>query len=210
MPRGAIVYSDPETSFRLAAAAPVYIAVAPPGHVADTAENRPYERARDARKFVATGDLSIPRAYGAEYLVVDRLRLREPIRACRCSTAIRGSRSTGSFWRASRRRAEAAAARRLDPHDVARLEIGGHERGELHAVQEVASRLARRRRPRAPRGASARRCVRSERRQRSSTRSSRTTPSPPRKLPGSARSRAGARSARRGAGTRARAPRPAC
>jgi hypothetical protein len=71
---GAIMYSDPETSFRLAAFAPVYIAVAPPGHVADTAENRPYERARDARRFLRTGDLSIPRRYGARYVVVDGLR----------------------------------------------------------------------------------------------------------------------------------------
>jgi hypothetical protein len=76
---GAIVYSDPETSYRLAAAAPVYIAVAPPGHVADTAENRPYERARDARRFHATGDLSIPESAGAEYVVVDRRRLRGPL-----------------------------------------------------------------------------------------------------------------------------------
>ena len=69
-----IVFSDSETSFRLAAFAPVYIAVAPPGHVADTEENRPYERARDARRFLRTGDLSIPRGYGAEYVVVDGLR----------------------------------------------------------------------------------------------------------------------------------------
>jgi hypothetical protein len=67
-----VVYSDPQTSFRIAAAAPVYVAVAPPGHVADTAANRPYERARDARRFLRTGDLSIPRGYGADYLVVDR------------------------------------------------------------------------------------------------------------------------------------------
>ena len=71
---GRIVFADPETGFRLAAFAPVYIAVAPPGHVADTDENRPYERARAARRFLRTGDLSIPRAYGAEYVVVDRLR----------------------------------------------------------------------------------------------------------------------------------------
>ena len=71
---GTIVYSDPETSFLVAAFAPVYIAVAPPGHVADTEENRPYERARDARRFLRTGDLSIPREYGAEYVVVDGLR----------------------------------------------------------------------------------------------------------------------------------------
>ena len=73
-PRGRSSSPIPETSFRLAAFAPVYIAVAPPGHVADTEENRPYERARDARRFLRTGDLSIPRGYGAEYVVVDRLR----------------------------------------------------------------------------------------------------------------------------------------
>jgi hypothetical protein len=71
---GAIVYSDAETSFRLAAFAPVYIAVAPPGHVADTDENRPYERASDARRFFRTGDLAIPRGEDAQYVVVDALR----------------------------------------------------------------------------------------------------------------------------------------
>ena len=70
---GTVVFSDPETSFRLAAFAPVYIASAPPGHVADTAKNRPYERARDARRFLRTGDLAIPREYGAEYVALDRL-----------------------------------------------------------------------------------------------------------------------------------------
>jgi hypothetical protein len=76
VPAGAIVYSDQETSYRIAAFAPVYIAVAPPGHVADTEKNRPYERAADGRGFTATGDLSIPERYGADYLVVDRLRTR--------------------------------------------------------------------------------------------------------------------------------------
>ncbi len=76
VPAGAVVFSDPETSFRLAAFAPVYIASAPPGHVADTKENAPYERARDAREFLRTGDLSIPRGYGAEYVVLDRLRTK--------------------------------------------------------------------------------------------------------------------------------------
>jgi hypothetical protein len=71
---GSIVFSDPETSFRLAAFAPVYIASAPPGHVADTEENMPYERASDARRFLRTGDLRIPRGYEAEYVVLDRLR----------------------------------------------------------------------------------------------------------------------------------------
>jgi hypothetical protein len=76
VPAGSVVYSDQETSYRLAAAAPVYIAVAPPGHVADTKENQPYVRARDARTFAATGNLDIPLRYGAEFLVVDRRRNR--------------------------------------------------------------------------------------------------------------------------------------
>ena len=74
VPRADVVYSDPETSYRIAAAAPVYIAVAPPGHVADTKENRPYERRDDARVFLRTGDLAIPRRYGAGWLVVDAHR----------------------------------------------------------------------------------------------------------------------------------------
>jgi len=71
---GSIVYSDQDTSYRLASRAPVFIAVAPPGHVADSEANRPYERARDARRFLRTGDLAIPESYGAEYLIVDRER----------------------------------------------------------------------------------------------------------------------------------------
>ena len=74
VPKAAVVYSDPETSYRIAAAAPVYIAVAPPGHVADTKDNRPYERRDDARVFLRTGDLAIPRRYGAGWLVVDSHR----------------------------------------------------------------------------------------------------------------------------------------
>jgi hypothetical protein len=76
VPAGSIVYSDQETSYRIAAYAAVYIAVAPPGHVADTEENTPYVRARDGRAFTATGNLRIPERYGAQYLVVDRRRSR--------------------------------------------------------------------------------------------------------------------------------------
>lgn len=72
VPERAIVWSDPQTSFRIAAFAPVYVAVAPPGNVADTEANRPYERARDYRRYLRTGDLSIPRGYEAGYVVVDR------------------------------------------------------------------------------------------------------------------------------------------
>jgi hypothetical protein len=65
------VYGDPEASYRMAAFAPVRICVAPPGHVADTAANRPRERVEEFRAFARTGDLEIPRACGADWLVVD-------------------------------------------------------------------------------------------------------------------------------------------
>ena len=71
---GAVVYADPEASYRLGAVAPVRVCVNPPGHVADTVDNRPRERVRGFRRFVRTGDLAIPRACGATWLVVDRER----------------------------------------------------------------------------------------------------------------------------------------
>ena len=75
LPVGAVVYSDPEASYRLAAAAPLYICVAPPGHVADTKDNRPRERVEEFRRFVRTGDVNgAPRTCGARWLLVDRRR----------------------------------------------------------------------------------------------------------------------------------------
>jgi len=74
VPVGATVYADPEASYRLGAYAPVRVCVNPPGHVADTIENRPRERVQEFRRFVRTGDLAIPRACGATWLVVDRER----------------------------------------------------------------------------------------------------------------------------------------
>ncbi len=71
---GAVVYSDLETSYRIAASAPVYVAAAPPSHVADTEASRPYERRQETIRFFETGDLSIPRDAGAEWLVLDRSR----------------------------------------------------------------------------------------------------------------------------------------
>jgi hypothetical protein len=74
VPKRAVVFSDDATSYEIAAFAPVYVANALPGHVADTKANRPYERRDDARAFFRTGDLAIPRRYGATWLVVDRSR----------------------------------------------------------------------------------------------------------------------------------------
>lgn len=74
VPEGDTVYADPESSYRVGAFAPLYVCVNPPGHVADTKENRPYARVREFRRFVRTGDLSVPRACGAQWLLVDRAR----------------------------------------------------------------------------------------------------------------------------------------
>jgi hypothetical protein len=74
VPVRSTVYADPEASYRIAAFAPVRICVAPPGHVADTERNRPRQRVREFRRFARTGDLAIPRACGAAWLVVDRSR----------------------------------------------------------------------------------------------------------------------------------------
>ncbi len=78
VPEGDTVYSDLETSYRIAAYAPVYIAAAPPSHVADTEQNRPYTRRAANIRFFDTGDLSIPRRAGAGWLVVDGSRFTIP------------------------------------------------------------------------------------------------------------------------------------
>jgi hypothetical protein len=69
---GDVVLADPETSYWVAAYAPVYVAVAAPSHVGDTKKNRPYERVEDWRRFAKTG--AFPGAY--DWLVVDRARTR--------------------------------------------------------------------------------------------------------------------------------------
>jgi hypothetical protein len=81
VPKGDVVFSDPLTSYRISGAAPVYVATAPTGHVADTKENRPFERRNDALRFLRTGDLAIPRRYQADWLLLDRslYRTRVPL-----------------------------------------------------------------------------------------------------------------------------------
>ena len=74
VPEKSVVFSDDRTSYAIAALAPVYVANALPGHVADTKANRPYARRADARTFFRTGNLAIPRRYGATWLVLDRNR----------------------------------------------------------------------------------------------------------------------------------------
>jgi hypothetical protein len=74
VPAGAAVYGDPEASYRLGAFAPIRICVGPPGHVADTADNRPRARVAEFRRFARSGDVAIPRGCGATWLLVDRRR----------------------------------------------------------------------------------------------------------------------------------------
>ncbi len=74
LPEGTVVFSDDSTSYWAASVAPIYIATARPGHVADTDENRPYERRDDANRFGRTGDLAIPRRYRADFVLVSRDR----------------------------------------------------------------------------------------------------------------------------------------
>jgi hypothetical protein len=72
-----VLFADPQTGYLLAAYAPIYLANAPYGHVAATKKNRPKQRLRDAYRFYAHGgDLSIPRSYGARWIIVDRKRHR--------------------------------------------------------------------------------------------------------------------------------------
>jgi hypothetical protein len=72
-----VLFVDPETGYLLAAYAPVYLADAPFGHVAVTKKNRPKRRLRDVYRFYAHGgDLSIPRSYGARWIIVDHKRHR--------------------------------------------------------------------------------------------------------------------------------------
>jgi hypothetical protein len=70
---GDIVLADPETSYWIAAAVPVYIAVAPPTHVGDTKENRPYQRVRDWNAFVRGAPWPGP----TNWFVLDKVRIKD-------------------------------------------------------------------------------------------------------------------------------------
>ena len=71
LPKGAVVYADLETSYRLGAYAPVYVANGPPTHVADTKANDPYGRRADLRRFLR-GDRTVLAKYHADWLVLRR------------------------------------------------------------------------------------------------------------------------------------------
>jgi hypothetical protein len=74
VPKRAIVFSDLETSYRISAYAPVYVASAPPAHVANTRANFPYGRRLSTIRYFLTGDIRIPERYHATWLVIDKSR----------------------------------------------------------------------------------------------------------------------------------------
>jgi hypothetical protein len=70
-----LVVSDPVTSYRLVAYAPVTVLAAPLAHVAQTPEDRPYDRLRQLEGLLAAENAERRRmlaALGAGWLVVDR------------------------------------------------------------------------------------------------------------------------------------------
>ena len=82
VPERSVVYADLETSYRIGAYTPVYVANGPPSHVANTKANDPAARRDALVRFLATGDLAIPRRYGAHWLVLrdtELLRPRAPL-----------------------------------------------------------------------------------------------------------------------------------
>jgi hypothetical protein len=74
VPKRAVVFSDLETSYRISAYAPVYVASAPPAHVADTKANFPYGRRKATNRYFSTGDIRIPKRLLATWLVLDKSR----------------------------------------------------------------------------------------------------------------------------------------
>jgi hypothetical protein len=74
VPKRSVVFSDLETSYRISAFAPVYVAAAPPAHVADTAANAPYRRRLSVNRFFGTGNVAILDRYQADWVVVDHRR----------------------------------------------------------------------------------------------------------------------------------------
>jgi hypothetical protein len=69
VPEGAVVLADLQTSYRVAAAAPVYIVGAPVTHVANTTKNLPYVRRAAIEHWILTKDPRVARRYGATWQI---------------------------------------------------------------------------------------------------------------------------------------------
>ena len=69
VPQGAVVLAPLEVSYRVVAAAPLYVVGLPVTHVADTRANDPYGRAAAVRHWAATGDPRVAQRYGATWAI---------------------------------------------------------------------------------------------------------------------------------------------
>ena len=69
VPPRAVIIASPQVSYRLLAAAPVYVVAAPPVHVANTRANLPYVRVKAVEAWLAGRAPGVPRRYGATWAV---------------------------------------------------------------------------------------------------------------------------------------------
>ena len=69
VPKGSVVLAPIQTSYRVTAAAPVYVVALPIPHVANTTANDPYRRARAVRHWVLTNDPTVAARYGATWAI---------------------------------------------------------------------------------------------------------------------------------------------
>jgi len=69
VPPRSVIIAPPQTSYRLLAAAPVYVVAAPPVHVANTRANMPYVRVKEVEKWLAGRAPGVARRYGATWAV---------------------------------------------------------------------------------------------------------------------------------------------
>jgi hypothetical protein len=70
VPQGSVVIAPVQTSYEVAAVAPLYVVAAPVSHVANTNANDPYTRVTDVRRWIGTHDVRIARRYGATWQIL--------------------------------------------------------------------------------------------------------------------------------------------
>ena len=69
VPPRAVIIAPPRISYRLLAAAPIYVVAAPPVHVANTKANLPYVRVKAVEAWLAGRAPGVARRYGATWAV---------------------------------------------------------------------------------------------------------------------------------------------
>jgi hypothetical protein len=69
VPPRAVIIAPPQVSYRLLAAAAVYVVAAPPVHVANTRANQPYARVKAVTEWLAGRAPGVARRYGATWAV---------------------------------------------------------------------------------------------------------------------------------------------